>query len=90
MQSKDDSLILLISLLINVIHKKNICEELLSRARIAPAKFLSYDISSDNLLSEIMNNVRVSMKKSKGEESYLEGSNFPDRKGNKIEASVGI
>ncbi len=75
-----------------MIHKKNICEELLSRARLAPAKFLSCNLDSDNnLLSEIMNSVRLSTnKKSKSQQDYLETTNFVVGKDNKIETSISI
>lgn len=65
------------------------CEELLSRARLAPAKFLSCNIDSDNFLSEIINNVRLSTnKKSKSQQGYIETTNYVVGKENKIETSI--
>lgn len=80
---------MLISLLINVIHKKNICKELLSRAHILPANYLNFNMDSDNILSEIMNNVKLSInEKSKSLQGYIETTNYVVGKDNKLETKI--
>jgi hypothetical protein len=56
LKSKDDTLILLVSLMINTIHKKNLSKQLLTLAKLLPAEFLSSDFDTNKILNELFNN----------------------------------
>ena len=64
-KSKDDSLILLLSLLINTVHKSNISKDVLSWGQLLKAsEFLSSESSTNNILKDIFSTINLSeMKK---------------------------
>lgn len=82
---------MLINLLINVIHKKNICAELLSRAKILPAIYLNNSkIKSENLFNDLFNNFEISNNNlSTFDQGYLETTNYILGIDNKIHTSIG-
>jgi hypothetical protein len=53
LKSKDDTLILLVSLLINTIHKKNIAKQLLINSKLIPADSLSSEYDTNKILDEL-------------------------------------
>lgn len=57
-KSKDDSLIILLSLLINTVHKSNICKEVLSLGKLLKANdFITDEPSTNNILRDIFSNL---------------------------------
>jgi hypothetical protein len=55
LKSKDDTLILLVSLLINSVHKKNIAKQLLIASKLLPADSLSSEYDTNKILDELFN-----------------------------------
>lgn len=57
----------------NVIHKKEICEEILSRAGMTPARFLNINSQQEVFLCDIINSLQYSkLKKLKSQENGIE------------------
>jgi hypothetical protein len=56
LKSKDDTLILLVSLLINTIHKKNLSIQLLISSKLLPADSLSNEYDTNKILDELFSN----------------------------------
>ncbi len=75
-------MILLISLLINIVHKKNISPELLSRAKLLPAKYFKKEFKNKKKDSINLNNSNPL------NQNYFETTNNTVGKDNELKLSL--
>ena len=75
-----------------MIYKKNICPELLSRAKILPAKYFVNEKENEEDLFGSINSIKLKIPKTgkiNSQENYFETTNLVTGKDNKIQTNLG-